>query len=304
MFKIYTINEDQVGSYEQLGTKPKFWFQNDDNKSYLFKESRQGSGEHWAEKVACELCGLLDLPHAKYELAMFDGKKGTICPNFVPDGAQLIHGNQLLQNRKKNKSVTKFYHVKEHKLNLVLRTILLSRAKPPIEWEDTSRIRRGIDIFVGYLMLDAWIANQDRHHENWGLIYTKNKEIHLAPTFDHASSLGRNESDKRRKHKLTHKGRDGRPLICSYVERAYSAFYSSKDSKRLSTMKAFEGSARRNPVAGNFWINRLQSISDRDIKRIFESIPKTEISKAAVEFAMEMLRLNSNKLLEIGKTIQ
>jgi serine/threonine protein kinase HipA of HipAB toxin-antitoxin module len=45
------------------------------------------------------------------------------------------------------------------------------------------------DVFLGYLMLDAWIANLDRHHENWGLVLTKDITGHLAPSYDHASSL-------------------------------------------------------------------------------------------------------------------
>jgi hypothetical protein len=39
----------------------------------------------------------------------------------------------------------------------------------------------------------------DRHHENWGVVVMTDEygetSFSLAPTFDHASSLGRNESD-------------------------------------------------------------------------------------------------------------
>lgn len=55
-------------------------------------------GEDWAEKIACELAELLDLPHAKYELATYHGK-GGISYNFISDnnGEYLILGNELLQ---------------------------------------------------------------------------------------------------------------------------------------------------------------------------------------------------------------
>lgn len=50
---------------------------------------------------------------------------------------------------------------------------------------------------AGYVTLDALILNTDRHHENWALIRARSSDgrlIHrVAPTFDHASSLGRNE---------------------------------------------------------------------------------------------------------------
>lgn len=41
-------------------------------------------------------------------------------------------------------------------------------------------------------MLDALVANLDRHHENWGIVVDPSGLLptELAPTFDHASSLG------------------------------------------------------------------------------------------------------------------
>jgi len=51
-----------------------------------------------------------------------------------------------------------------------------------------------LGVFVGYMLLDAWTANQDRHHENWAAI-TGAKGVELAPTFDHGSALARNLTD-------------------------------------------------------------------------------------------------------------
>ena len=52
-----------------MGTKPKFWYSDADDRLTLYKEGRPGSGEHWAEKICCEICKALELPHANYELA-------------------------------------------------------------------------------------------------------------------------------------------------------------------------------------------------------------------------------------------
>ena len=54
---------------EALGTKPKFWYSDADDRLTLYKEGRPGSGEHWAEKICFEICKALELPHANYELA-------------------------------------------------------------------------------------------------------------------------------------------------------------------------------------------------------------------------------------------
>src|SRR5690606_14933665 len=51
----------------------------------------------------------------------------------------------------------------------------------------------------GYLVLDAVIGNTDRHHENWGILRKKTGTGYvgyLAPSFDHASSLGRELHDE------------------------------------------------------------------------------------------------------------
>jgi len=50
-------------------------------------------------------------------------------------------------------------------------------------------------------VLDAVIGNTDRHHENWGILLRRTKRRWmgmLAPTFDHASSLGRELRDETR----------------------------------------------------------------------------------------------------------
>ena len=68
---------------EQSGTKTKYWLHSDNNR-YLLKIGRANTGENWAEKVACELCALLGLPHAHYELALWMQNKGVICETIVP----------------------------------------------------------------------------------------------------------------------------------------------------------------------------------------------------------------------------
>jgi hypothetical protein len=157
-----------------------------------------------------------------------------------------------------------------------------------------------LDVFVGYLMLDAWIANQDRHHENWSLVVSPEPARHLAPTYDHASSLGSNEPDKARKDRLTthDKGRS----MEHYVERARSAFFlSPSSSKLMSTFEAFHEAGKVRPEAARWWLESLIDVLRRDVQRIFEEIPRHLISEVAIEFALKMLDLNRQRLLELHK---
>ena len=64
---------------ETLGSKYKFWFYHEELGRCLYKHNRANLGEDWAEKVAAELCELLGLPHAAYELAStWQGNRGVV----------------------------------------------------------------------------------------------------------------------------------------------------------------------------------------------------------------------------------
>ncbi|VAW50508.1 hypothetical protein MNBD_GAMMA06-2253, partial [hydrothermal vent metagenome] len=84
-YPIIELSADVPEQLEQLGTKTKFWYHDSDGRRMLFKEGRPNTGENWAEKICCELCRKLGLPHAEYELAVWkDGRKGVVSPMFVP----------------------------------------------------------------------------------------------------------------------------------------------------------------------------------------------------------------------------
>ena len=69
-FQIFVVDPDVHNDRESLGTKEKFWFSHEQLDRCLYKKSRSNiAGEDWSEKIAAEMCRLLKLPHAEYELA-------------------------------------------------------------------------------------------------------------------------------------------------------------------------------------------------------------------------------------------
>jgi len=76
-FPIIEVPADSANQLEQLGTKSKFWYTDDQNRRMLFKIGRPNTGENWAEKVSCEICSLLNIPHAHYEFAQCQEAKGV-----------------------------------------------------------------------------------------------------------------------------------------------------------------------------------------------------------------------------------
>jgi hypothetical protein len=295
-FQIIRVPDKASEESEQLGTKEKFWYWQD-NKHYLFKAVRPHTGEHWSEKVACELCRLLRLPHAYYELAVWKDRKGVITPSIVSEGQQLVHGNELLAEVYNDYPTDEKYRVKQHTLKDLFVLMNNPRVQLPLDWEASEGIETAFDVFIGYLLLDTWIANQDRHHENWAFIITKAGKIHLAATFDHGAALGRNESDANRRERL--ETRDKRRNIAYYVTKARSAIYDEMSSnKPLHTLTVFLKAAQKRPLAGKIWLNRLKKVSTLQIQEIFAQIPVTEITPIASEFAQQILALNQKRLLQ------
>jgi hypothetical protein len=273
----------------------------------LFKAEERGTGEDWAEKLACELCRRVGLPHVEYNLAEeYDGDRylqpGVVCPHCAPAPLSLVLGNQLLlahdptyprQDHRK-------YKVKEYTVDTVVQC--LRKLAPPSEnWllSVPAGIETALDFFAGYLMLDALIANQDRHHENWGAIATPDmKELRLAPTFDHGASLARNISDVERKERL--ESRDKGQRVPHFASRARSAFYATPaDSRPLGTLEAFASVAQAAPEAAKIWLQAIQSVTRQEIKSIVQEVPPNRMTDVTRRFTVELIVTNQERLLKL-----
>lgn len=297
-YPIIELASDARIQLEQLGTKTKFWYRDQNEQNMLFKEGRPGTGENWAEKVCCEICRLVGLPHAEYDLAVWREKKGVVTPSFAPEDARLILGNELLAKIINDYEEGTRFQVCQHTVQIVMEVASNSFVGLPLGWLTPVVIQDAASVFVGYLMLDALVSNQDRHHENWGVILLPGQSVSLAPTFDHASSLGRNESDQTRAERL--KTRDRGRSVEAYVERAKSAFFATPtSSKPLKTLEAFREAAKIQPAAADYWLKKLAKINHEDYKHILAKVPDTEISASARDFACKMLEINTDRILRL-----
>jgi hypothetical protein len=289
---------------EVMGTKRKFWYEDGTGKRWLFKYNRENTGEDWAEKIAEYLCKHLELPHATYELAQWENHFGCISQSFLRsegDGEeqqlleQLILGSQLLgaveprylQQRTRYKNTL-------HNIPNILRA--LEHIAPPKNWILPKEIKTAPEVFVGYLLLDALLGNGDRHDENWaGVAENTGSQISLAPTFDHASSLGRELTDEERTKRLSTK--DAGYAVESYASRAESALYKEASAtKPLGTVEAFWEASEYYPDAARYWLSLLQSTPSGVIEEGFAQIPTHRISSASADFAIRVLLHNQKRL--------
>ncbi|WP_228135977.1 hypothetical protein [Xanthomonas sp. NCPPB 1128] len=274
---------------EQMGTKAKFWF---DDSRRLFKEGRPGTGENWAEVVAAEIAALLGLPHARYSLAEYEDRRGVVTDSFVPLGARLVLGNELIMFAG-GETVDRHIRRQAHTIRRLGALLNSPMIALPLDWPAPIPSFNAADVMSGYLLLDALIGNQDRHEENWGFINSRGA-IYLAPTFDHASSLGRNETDDRREQKL--KANNPDHGVYGYARRARAPIYDGTDPLRPS--EAFVALARICPNSGSHWLERLSEIDPNRFNALLDSVPSGWITEPARRFAVELLKVNRNRLLE------
>ncbi|TCV96341.1 hypothetical protein EC912_102692 [Luteibacter rhizovicinus] len=296
MFPVRALPEDiERTNLEQLGSKSKFWFE-EQGQRVMFKEARPATGEDWAEVVCAELARLLMLPHAKYQLATCGEARGVITPSFIPPGGRLIPGNELIGRVVSDLETARRETIHVHRVSRVMALLAHPVIQLPNGFEAPFDLPRAADVFVGYLLLDALTGNQDRHDENWGVARIE-RGVHLLPTFDHASSLGRNERDEVRVRRLASK--EANAGMEAYVSKARSRFYEgSIDGRRMTTLEAFEAAARLSPKAAAGWIDMVRKIDNDTFRSVLDRVDGGLISEPGREFAGKMLEINRLRLLE------
>lgn len=302
MYPIIVVPDGAAELQEQLGTKFKFWYTHPQLGLSLYKEGRANTGENWAERLTCELALALGIPHAFYELARWGERWGVVTPSVAVPPDRLVHGNELLARvfgELVREGALK-YRARHHTVAMVLGLLHSSKQiLPPKGFTPIEGVNTALDVFVGYMLFDAWVANQDRHDQNWGVVaYAATGDVCLAPSFDHGSALAYNLLDGRREEMLSTKDR-GRSIE-AYAAKARSAFYpigATEAIKAMLTRDAFAYALRAAPAAGAAWLRRLEQISDERIDEMVESLPDDVISAVAKKFTSTLLKVNRTRLL-------
>ena len=293
-YPIVTIPPDAREDTEQLGSKPKFWVLLGDRR-WLFKEARPDTGEDWAEKVAAEVAVAIGIRAATVELAEYEGRRGCISLNFVnvKGGEALVHGNEILALRVTSCDKGKMFRQSDHTLENIRVAVrgLCGR-------DHADGILAEL---AGYMVLDALIGNTDRHHENWGLLIQVRTDpralaLSVAPSFDHASSLGRELRDERRNELLAAK------RVGWYVGKGRGGIFKGPEERHgENPLRLVEVAARAYPSFFTPALERVASLAAKDIIAIVESLPDERASEVAKRFATAMILDAQASLTEILK---
>jgi len=291
-YPIIELDPEQVEAVEWMGTKDKFWVSvPGEDEKWLFKYARESDGlvvgEHWAEKIAAEVAELMGVPHSLVELARFNGRPGSLSRRFVElslPGTALAHGNVLLASLVWNYDPRKRFGQKDHTLLNILRVV-------DKMFTEVADRQRALHDLMGYLVLDALILNTDRHHENWALIrYTSSsgsEQGHrMAPTFDHASSMGRNVTAAQLQAWAA------QPVaVARYARNAPGAIYASNTDKQgLNPIELVRLALRVKPEPMVPWLNRLLTLDPEALSAIVHKVPPELMRPAQQTFTSALLK--------------
>ena len=156
-----------------------------------------------------------------------------------------------------------------------------------------------------YLVFDAVIGNVDRHHENWGVLrkrVDKKWRGRLAPTFDHASSLGRELLDTgEKKSRVRYLDELG---IGSYAERAHGAIFITEDSARGPSPLELVRWCLKEPDYREFFAKacrKLAALDPEAVKEIVAKVPVDWMTSLSRTFAVALICYNCERLREAYK---
>jgi hypothetical protein len=295
-FSVLTIQPEWVLEDEAMGSKQKFWFrQLDDGADWLFKYPQPNTGQHWAEKIAAEIAEELEILHAKVELAQFEGVPGSATESFAREGRELYHGNQVLAGQVLGYDPSKKFRQSNHTLGNIFAALDRVFRRP--EAATAAKLR-----IAEYLVLDALIGNTDRHHENWGILIKRTQTGRrgmIAPSFDHASSLGRellDDTEGRCRARFLRENRVG-----PYSEKAPGAIYwHESDRRAISPLELVRRAAQAYPELFGRAFAALDKLERASLERIVSRVPAGWMSDVARQFAIELTCYNLKQLKDIA----
>lgn len=297
---------------EVLGANPKIWVRSPDGGrdrqgDWLFKpvvippSTGRAQGEDWAEKIVSELGGLLGVPCAPVELARRDGMCGSISRNVVPPGWDRVLGSTLLSATEPSYQAP-FLDADGRERRPRGRPghspAAIAEALDGCDAPLGSGLPNGLTAFAGFVVLDAWVANQDRHDQNWAVLRSAvgSRPHVLAPSFDHASSVGFNLTDAKRTDELDRPGG-----LAQFVARARADRFEHDPATPRSLRPTLVDLARQvwllaGPEAQTRWLDRLERVDSSDVERIVVAVP--EMSEVARTFVVRLLEANRGRLLD------
>jgi hypothetical protein len=296
------VDDWVVLSIEPMGSKPdKVWLEAPsastcEDGRWLFKPTtvqhekgrRFLKGDDWAEKIAAEVARDLAITAAPVELASRLGTPGILSRD-VSGGRELVLGNEVLYGQDPDYDLHRRRGVPGYTVEAVLEALQALGTIAPDDSQGDA-----CPVFCSYLLLDALVANTDRHHENWGILKSGRQGAPLlASTFDHASCLGFQLSDEERNERL--RTRDRNRTVAAYARRGRSRHFAGSPTLVGLAVHAL---GRCTPSARERYASSLEALDEARLEAIVAGVPEARMSQQARIFSVRLMAENRRRLLD------
>lgn len=297
-YHVWDVSSWTVAGEEAAGGEEKAWLTEPKTGClWLFKpvtshDWRSDQGEDWAERVVAEVATQLGLPCARVELGQRGGRRGSLSQKLRPTGWELHHGAvvvlaEIVPGYRQGASNPRGRP--GHSVPNIQRALSGLQVPPGT---DVASGFGAFDVFAGYLMLDALVANRDRHDDNWAVLrpVVGTDPPVLAGSYDHAGSLGYNLTDGERERHL----REG--SVEQWVRKG-TAWRFEHDRKPATLVEiAAQGLATAQPAARSTWLDQLRRLDVKCITSAVRMVPG--LSDIAASFSIEVMCANRRRLLD------
>ena len=149
---------------------------------------------------------------------------------------------------------------------------------------------------ASYVLLDGLIGNMDRHHENWEIndeVSNGFRRFSAAPSYDHASSLGRELEDERRTQYLDSGG------ILNYLRRGHGGVFGDDQQNRApSPLNIAKYISQQWPDYTQPTLQRIGELPDTEFRTVVDRVPTAFMGDIAKEFAYQIIVNSKTELLE------
>lgn len=295
------VSDWAVADIEVRGSNPHKWLQNPgagDTTPVLFKPVTvhvdHVQGEDWAEVASYALATQLGVPAAEALLAIRDGQRGSLSRDIKIPKSEMGSGGVLISEiDSEYQGPDAEGKMPKNRVGHNLKNIkqVLDPCGPPPGFGQPGF--SGFDVFAGYLVMDAWIANTDRHDENWAVHQMQDRSRLLAPSFDHGSALGFSLQDDDRLRRL-----DSLNDVERWARRGHA--YRFENGAKLSLVEhALLALEMCQPEVREYWKMRLADVSLPRCREVIAAI--ATMSDPALRFAMEILDINRRRLLDVNR---
>ncbi|CAM3422252.1 hypothetical protein OCAE111667_09175 [Occultella aeris] len=265
-------------------------------------------GEDWAEAIATQVAVMLGVPCALVSLCTRHGMRGSLSRDLRLRGYSFWPANVWLYGR-----ATGYVPQKEgapgvdpgrpgvrrpgHTLKNFCHALSETAVPPDFRGEATN----GFDVLAGYFVLDALVANRDRHTENWAVLEPQvgSDPTMLAPSFDHGGSLGFNVKDEDRRRFLDES------RVESWVRKGTAHRLEHTVGQRRPTLVEAAGTALAlaSPAARAWWRGQVDNLDLSSVLDVVREGRVAAMSDLARTFAIESLTLNLERLRHVLGTV-